>query len=194
MIDHGRPAHVVDVCDRLTEAEHLHHVGVPFRATHEDGFAQCCVHVAERAFTFRSCPFAHIDLGVCARIAVVVMVGSHEPCGSAVVVFIDKVDGMRQSPLGVVRAPAGVVADADDVGIAFLDGIVELDVAFGMVVEGVVLVANLDIFQVEGFGMTCLGTLCAPCRSDVAVAVLNDVECFLNVFAEVLIVVCPSVA
>ena len=194
VVDHGGPARVVHMGNGLAETEHLHHVGVVFGSAHEDGFAQSGLHVAEFAFLLRGSPLAYVDLRFGARIAVEVVVGTDEPLGRAVVVFVDQVDRMGKSPLREVGSPAGVVADTDDFGIFLLDGIVELDIALGIVVERVVLVANLDIFQVEGLGMSGCGTLGTPCGVDVAVAVFNQVERLLDVLVEVEVVVRPVVS
>ena len=108
--------------------------------------------------------------------------------------FVDEVDGMFQCPTRIVAAPRYQIANADNLRILRLDGIIELYVAVGIVVERIVLVAYLDILQVERLGMSGSGTLAAPFRRDVSIAVFYQVECFLNIFTDVLIVVSPVMA
>ena len=108
--------------------------------------------------------------------------------------FIDKVDGMFQCPTRIVAAPRHQITNADNLRILRLDGIIELYVAVGIVVERIVLVTYLDILQVKRFGMTGCRTLATPFRRDISIAVFYQVKCFLNIFTDVLIVVSPVVA
>ena len=70
--------------------------------------------------------------------------------------------------------------DVDDVWICCLQAIIEILESERIIFAEPVLVANFDVFDVKGLGMTIFGSLCAPICVDRAKAEFELVEGFFE--------------
>ena len=181
---------------------HDTHIGVAFHACHIDGFSKSCVEVTKNAEVACNGIFTSIDTIAVTIEAVVFVILLTEPRSAPIVVLIHQIHRTSISPSWVVRSPRLDIAYQNHFRVLRLNGIVELLVALNIVValvvivvEGivVVLVAYLNKTYSEWFGMTIFSSKCTISRRNISVAVFNQIESFLNIIIQVLIVYHPAV-
>ena len=161
-------------------------VGVVLHTHHVDSLAQGGIHITEIAEAAGDGILADIDAGPLTVVAVVLVESLREPGRIAVVVLVEQVDGQLRVPLGVIIAPGHDITDEVHLGILRQDGPAELVIALVVVVALilgiglVVLVAYLQILNVERCGVAVLGTQGTVLGGDVAVGILQGGQTLVN--------------
>ena len=175
--DVGSPLVVVFVAKDGSVGSHRDDVAIVLHSAHEDGFAQCGVHVAIMSAGSGDGIFSDVDGVGAALVAVVTVVLAGEPGRCHVVVLVDGIDRMGKSPRDAIA-----VADEDDFRMLGGDALAEHAVAVAVGAEPVVFVADFEEAEVEGCRVSEFGTPTSPRGSfGVAVAELYRVECILYV-------------
>ena len=131
--------------------------------------------------------FAEINLRTVAVVLVIVILVVNEPAGSLVIMLVNHVYVVvfGQPPSGFVVAtfrPWSRSPTNHDVGILFFHGLNDHQVTFLKGFGNQILIADADIFQVEGCGMPLFRAQLAPLRSlGIAVCPFYQVEHVLHV-------------
>ncbi len=172
-------------------AHHRDRFAIVLATLHEDGFANGCVHVSKRSVVLRHGIFAHIDMGRGFGLVVITSVLANEEFRGFVVVLILQFHRFRD----VVEQVA--VGDEVQIGPTSLDGVVELHITFHVVVtveHELLLVTDLQIFQVEWLRVTVLGTQASIIGIGASVGILDSVERLLDEGVDVVFIHPPIVS
>ena len=167
---------------------HSHHIGVALDAGHESGLGQCSLEVVALTCAMGGI-FTGEHLRALARVLVVAAGVLQEPFGRHVVMLVHQV-GLQTAHLlpSVVEALAAGRrtrgAHHLDVGIFGTYGFEERFEALGIHLIPL-LVADTDVFQSEGGGVSHLGTQTAPLCAGITIGELNQVEGIVDVWLQV---------
>ena len=178
----GIPLGVSVLGEQRCVGRHDDDVGVALEACDVEGLGQGVLEgVAARG------PFAEIDFRALAVVAVVEVGVVDVPSGTDVVVFVDNVDVLLAGELPAVFVVAAFEegtygADDLNLGMGVLDAAVEVEEALGEDIADEVFVADAEVFEVEGFGVSGFGTQTGEGRGlGVAVGPFDEVEQLLGV-------------
>ena len=185
----GTPLNAVLVHEDRRIATHPYDIGVVLHSHHEDSLAHRSIHVASSTVTLCDGILARIDDGTLAVIVVETMILIDEPRRIAIVMLIQDVYGVIIAPSRIVSSPRLHITYALHFGETCLDGIIEHTETLGIVVALVgvvlhvvivVLVAYLDVRDVERLWVSILSTHLAIMTRDRTVSIFESTKTFVN--------------
>ena len=168
---------------------HLDDIAIALDIRQVKGFCKGCLHIGALGIS-GSGILAKVDFSAVAIIVVIIVAMMHEPARRLVVVLIHHI-----LQIGVLFGEVPALKVVGRRRVEWSDGATDLDVRV-LGTDGLadhlitlledggddILVANADILQVEGLGMTCVSTHLRPFRSGrVAIGPVDEVEQFLDI-------------